>query len=129
MAWKGLQLCGFERHDGLALDLGEQNGCTWLEAFLAIHPKLGLGELARLNQALWSTHPDLAREFSERLFSEYGLRWCERLNDTLRALCATPLEFQDWVDEKAPGVRELAPLLAVPDVRDYALFLRALPTM
>lgn len=127
--WKGLQLCGFERSEGMALDLSEHNGCTWLEAFLACHPLLGLGELARLNHVLETEHPDLAREFNERLYGEFELRWCERLRDTLRALKNTPEEFQNWVDGKAPGVRDLAPLLAVKDVREYAVFLRALATM
>lgn len=129
LAWKGLQLCGFERSEGLALDLFAHNGCTWLEALTACHPSLGLGELARLHACLETSHPELAMQFNEALFAHFGLRWCERLQTTLRALDATPIEFQNWVDEKKPGTRELAPLLAVNDVRMYAAFLRALVSL
>ncbi len=126
MAWKGLLLAGFNRREGMAVDLYAQNGCTWLEAMTACYPTLGLSEMARLWRQVNMSQPTLAQEFGTGLFAEMGLRRCERLEETLRALLATPVEFQTWVDDKKVGARELAPLLALPSVATLAPFLSAL---
>lgn len=127
LAWQGLLLTGFERREGQALDLYKNNRCTWLEAVTACYPELGLAELARLYQGLKLARPELAEEFQVNLFAEYGLRWCDRLNETLQALLLTPLEFQQWSDEKKWGVRDLAPLLVLKDVNTFSVFFSALP--
>lgn len=125
LAWKGLLLTGFERGEGPVLDLSDK--CGFLEAMKTAHPELCLSELGRLHKCLRTHHPELAREFSEGLFAEYDLRWCERLEQTLDVLLQTPLGFQDWVDEKKVSPRELAPLLALTDVFAVTPFLRELP--
>ena len=125
-AWQGILLSGFERREGEALDLFQANGCSWLEAMTACYPSLGLAELARLTAGLRTAHPELKSEYAEGLFAAYGLRWCERLQDTMAALAQTPMEFQEWVDDKKVGARDLAPLLALPAVADFTPFLRAL---
>src|SRR6185437_15229301 len=98
LAWQGLLLTGFERRDGVVLDLWENGHCPFLDALQACHPELGLAELARLFHNLRAARPEMARELSERLFAEYDLRWCERLELTLQTLLATPTGFQNWVD-------------------------------
>lgn len=140
MCWQGLLLAGFDRAplgagvgagltagvDAEALDLWESRRCTWLEALVACHPVLGLGELARLFFQLEKSRPELAREFATSLFAAYGLRSSDRMLETLRRLFECPLKFQNLVDDKKFGVRDLAPLLAVKDVGEIALFLNAL---
>jgi hypothetical protein len=127
LAWQGLLLTGFERTEGQVLDLWENGRCPWLEAVKAAHPELGLGELSRLQARLIQTRPELAKEFNDGLLAEYGLRWCERLQETMQALASTPLEFQNWVDEKGLAARDLSPLLAVGV--DVAPFLMELPRL
>jgi len=112
-------LCGFDRREGTALDLYEQSGANWRESFYACHPRLGLGELSRLLSQIETHHPQLWRESGEALLADYGLRLSERLLDTLRVLSRTPLEFQNWVDEKSVGARELAPLMSLAAVEDW----------
>jgi hypothetical protein len=63
--------------------------------------------------------PELLAENAEGMFAEYDLRWCERLANTLVVLSETPRAFQDWVDEKTVGARELSPLLAAPEPNIY----------
>src|SRR5665213_2964767 len=94
LAWQGLLLTGFDRRDGQALDLFENNRCTWLEAITACYPELGLAELARLHRGLIATRPELAQELVVALYSAYGLRWCDRLEETVNVLLKTPLPFQ-----------------------------------
>jgi hypothetical protein len=129
LAWQGLLLTGFDRRDGQALDLFENGRCTWLEAIKACYPELGLAELARLHRGLQNAKPELAQELTVSLYSAYGLRWCDRLEQTVRALLETPLGFQKWIDEKKWGARDLAPLLALPEVKSVAAFLSALSEM
>ncbi|MGZ3723700.1 MAG: hypothetical protein ACXVA9_12245 [Bdellovibrionales bacterium] len=119
-------MTGFDRREGQALDLFENNRCTWLEAVTACYPTLGLAELARLHSGLVHARPELAQELSASFFQAYGLRWCDRLQETLRALLLTPFEFQTFVDEKKWGARDLAALLALPDVAAISVFLAAL---
>lgn len=125
MSWQGLLLAGFDRTD-TALDLWESRHCTWLEAVTACHPELGLGELTRLYFALEKARPELAKEFASPLFLAYGLRFSDRLLETLQRLHVAPREFQNMVDEKKWGVRDLAPLLAVKDTHEIKPFLLAL---
>lgn len=125
-SWQGLLLSGFSRREGRALDLWKLSACSWLEAVRACYTDLGLGELARLYEGLKIARPTLAQEFREPLFAAYGLRWSERLEETLDVLLHTPLEFQRWIDDKKWGARDLAVLLAVPQMPEFLPFLEAL---
>ncbi len=129
LAWQGMLLTGFDRREGQALDLFANNRCTWLEAVTACYPELGLSELARLHDGLRRARPELAQEFNVSLFQAYGLRWCDRLEGTLRAVLKTPFEFQTMIDEKKWGARDLAALLALPDVAALTQFFSALSEM
>jgi len=129
MAWQGFLLSGFERLDGPVIDLFESSRCTWLDAVTACYPELGLGEIARLHRALHQSRPEMAREFTVTLFAAYGMRWSDRLSETMSALLKTPMVFQKWVDEKKCGVRDLAPLLAYTKIEELAPFFAALPEL
>lgn len=126
LAWKGILLTGFDRSVGDALDLFENSRCTWLEAFTACYPELGLAELSRLYSLLSCAHPSLAQEFQTMLFQAYALRWCDRLTQTVEVIVRTPPEFQALIDDKKWSARDLAPLLAVTDVTTVAPLLSAL---
>ncbi len=125
IAWKGILLHGFDRTSGAALDIGVDSMTNWQEAFVACHPRLGLAELSRLHSCMKAELPELLTE-AAALFQRYGLRWSDRLQQILFVLRQMPLEFQDWVDEKGVGARDLAPLLAVPDLQTIQPHLRNL---
>lgn len=127
VAWRGILLTGFERTSGDVLDLWQNNRCTWVEAFTSVYPSLGLAELARLHRILASDYTILAYEYGESLFSFYGLRWNDRLSQTIKWLGTADREFQDWVDEKKLGARDLAPLTSAPPMNDWLKNLIALP--
>ena len=118
-AWRGVLLCGFERTDGHAVELSADSRYNWVDAFTACHTQLGLGELARLS-------PLLSDENRSAVFEFYGLRWSDRLSETLAWLARAPLQFQNWVDEKKLGARDLAPLLALPEQNAFATTLLGL---
>jgi hypothetical protein len=126
MAWKGQLLTGFERREGRAIDLFVENGCSWIAAVKACYPELGLSELARLIAALEASDATIARQLSTGLCAEYGLRWCERLQATMKVLTGTSEDFQEFVDTKKLSARDLAPLLALADAPAFAPFLSAL---
>ena len=129
MCWKGILLCGFERIGGGVVDLFSTQNCSFKDAFVACHPQLGIGELARLNQKLASHYPDLCHESMEGLLANYQLRWNERLKSTLEKLAQAPTGFQNWLDEKGAGARDVAPLLAVDPISDLKPFLLELPKL
>src|SRR5438128_1306046 len=79
LAWRGHLVCGFERSQGEALELGESN---LVEILKSCHPELGLAEFARLQSRLEKALPDLFREFREPLCSAYQMRWSDRLQQT-----------------------------------------------
>ena len=126
LAWRGILLTGFERREGEAMDLWADGACSWLEAFVACYPELGLAELARVWTQLEQSRPELAQEFRRGFFAEYKMRWSDRLSDVLNVLVTTPPEFQNWVDEKKLGARELSPLLALDKSTEIGELLRAL---
>lgn len=126
ISWKGQLLCGFSRSGGAAVDLFELNGSNFVDALKACQPELGLAEWARLSHRLSALWPDLYMDFREVMFSLYGLKWSDRLDQMLRVLQSTPLTFQNWVDEKKFGLRDLVPLLALPNVREFEPFLSAI---
>lgn len=126
MAWQGELLCAFERQEGQVLDLFSVNGTGLIDAFKALHPELGLGELARFSGRFEKLWPDLYVELREALFSVYGLKWSARLSEVLGVLAATPLVFQNFVDEKKWGTRDLSPLLILKDPRQFDVVLEAL---
>lgn len=125
-AWRGELLSGFGRETGVVIDLFETQRATLVEALKATHPEMNLSEVARFTLALEKTWPELFTEVREPLLLAYGFRWSERLEQTLRALCETPMEFQNWAGEKDLGPRELSVLLALPSSRDFHPFLAAL---
>ena len=127
IAWQNQLLSGFERTGGLAIDVSESSRSGLIASIKACHPELGLSELARLALRLQSWRPDLYLELRSGLATEYGLRWNERLEDSLQMLATTPMVFQDWVDEKKISARDLAPLLALNSTQDFAAFLTAIP--
>ena len=129
ICWQGLLLTGFEREEGQALDLWENRHCTWLDAITACYPQLGLSEVSRLYFALESARPELAREFGGGLFLTYQMRLSDRLLETLRRLNQTQVDFQNMVDAKKWGPRDLAPLMALVSVKNVEVFLRALPEL
>lgn len=117
--WKGIQLAAWDRSQGVAVDLFEMTGASFHDSVFATYPKAGLAELARIYVVLQENFPELLQESAEPLFALYNLRWCERLQMTLKALVKTDPEFQNWVQLKSVGARELSPLLAVPDLKPY----------
>ena len=119
-------ICGFGRVDGECLDLSEKH---FVDLFQACHPELGLGEFSRFMIALEREWPDLFVEWREALCAVYGWRWSDRLYQMLCVVYLCPREFQNFIDEKKMSVRDLAPLLAVEDVRVVADLLRELPRM
>jgi len=129
MAWQGLLLTGFDRRIGEALDLFESSHATFMEAITACYPELHFCELSRLFANLKRARPELAQELTANLFAAYGLRWCERLSDTVNAILQTPVAFQKSVDEKKWGTRDLAPLLALKSPGEITPFLTALSEM
>lgn len=129
MAWNRQILCGFERQTGSVLRMDEKDSGHFVDLWRAIYPELGLGELARASHAIENLWPELWREWREGFFGSYQLRWSDRLDQTLVKLRRTPLEFQNWVDEKKISVRDLSPVLALPDILDLEPLFQALPKM
>jgi hypothetical protein len=123
IAFRGTLVCAFERSGGLAVDLEEG---SLLEVLRACHPQLGLGELSRLYRQLSLHHSEWTREVRENLFDHYGLRWCDRLEQTLMAVVATPLDYQNFTDSKGFSVRDHGPLLSLPEISQFGPFLKAL---
>jgi hypothetical protein len=117
--WKGIQLNAWSRQDEFAIDLFELNGSNFHDSVYAAYPTAGLAELARMHSVLQEYFLALLIDTAEPLFSLYSLRWCERLQMTLKALVQTDRAFQDWVDQKRVGTRELSPLLAVPNIKAF----------
>lgn len=128
-AWKGQLICAFERQTGAVTDLFEAQKSGLLESLHSCHPELGLSELARLARSLSHTWPETYLELREGFFAGYGLRWSERLEQTLAALLQTPAVFQNWVDEKKISPRDLSPLLALTGLTEFNPFLTALPSI
>lgn len=126
IVWKGQLVCGFQRESGEALDLSEKH---FVDLWRACHPSLGLGEFSRFMVALEREWPDLFVEWREALCAIYGLRWSDRLHQMMCVIFLCPREFQTFLDEKKMSARDLAPLLAVEDVRVLADLLRELPRM
>jgi len=124
LAWRGHLVCGFDRTSGSALELSDSENLV--EVIKATYPDLCLSELARLLRAVEVTLPDAGAQFREPLFSAYGLRFSDRLQQTLEILLNTPVSFQNWVDEKKLGVRDLSALLALPVIGDFIPFLKAM---
>lgn len=129
LAWKGQLLTGFSRTAGVAIDLFHVHRAPLLESLKACHKDLGLAEVARLSARLEKVWPETFQELKSGFLQEYGLRAGDRLEQTLKRLARTPPEFQDWVDVKKCGARELAPLLALPAPGEFDPFLRALTSM
>lgn len=123
VAWQGHLVCGFDRAEGLAIDSDDG---SLLELLHACHPQLGFCELARLNARLDNLAVDLESEFHVRFFSLYGLRWCDRLVQTLKMVAQTPLEFQNFANAKDFSVRDFSALLAIPELSLFFPFLTAL---
>ncbi|MGE0526131.1 MAG: hypothetical protein AB7P49_03630 [Bdellovibrionales bacterium] len=126
IAWHGYLLCGFDRKHGMALDIGDDEPATPLaQAVGSCHPKLGLGEQARLYARLERAFPN-GRDVQSELLTHYGLRFSDRLFQSLARLNESPPDFQNLVDEKSWGVRDLSPLLAVPSVAEIHPLLSAI---
>ena len=123
MAWRGQLLCGFERSTGEAVDLGD---AALIPAFVACHPKLGLAEFSRWLNALAQQFPNEHLEWREALAAAFGLRWNVRLSQALQLVLKTPRTFQNWIDDKDLGARDLSPLLALPTLEDFSDFLTAM---
>lgn len=115
VCWKGQLLCGFDRLDGVSVDVSETQNCALHEAIFATYPRLGLGELSRLIRLLRLQDELLFNKVTEPLLAKYSLRWSERLANTFEKLNETPKVFQDWLDDKQCGPRDVASLLAVND--------------
>lgn len=127
-AWQDVLLCGFERERGEAVDLWRYGQIRFTAAFTACHPTLGLGELARLRQLLVQRLPEWSEDAD--LYAFYGFRWSDRLSETLSWLESADRAFQDWVDEKKLGPRDLAPLLTLPSspaLNEFLEIFRTLP--
>jgi hypothetical protein len=125
-AWRGQLLTAFERTQSVVIDLFELRRGTLTECLVSCYPELGLSELARLSANLKTVWPETYQEIREGFFRAYDLKWCERLEETLNALSMTPLKFQEWVDNKKLGGRDLSPLLSLPNVKEFSAFLFAL---
>lgn len=125
-AWRGQLLTGFTRTESVVIDLFELRQGTLIECLLSCYPELGLAELARLSTNLHSVWPETFLDIREGLYRAYGLKWSERLEDTFKVLSQLPLKFQEWVDVKKLGARDLSPLLALDDAKTFTPFLQAL---
>jgi hypothetical protein len=123
LAWQGFLLCGFSRARGEVLELGAS---PLIDVLKAAYPELALGEMARLQQALRTHVPAVADEFGDALLQAYNFRPSDRLQQCFSILLRTPSVFQKWVDEKRLGARDLASLLALDGVENFAVFLTAL---
>lgn len=129
MSWSGQLLCGFERTDGSVVEMDAKDSNHFVDLWRAIYPELGLGEMARATFALQKVWPELWREWRQGFFTSYQMRNSDRLEQTLIRLLRTPLEFQNWVDDKKVSVRDFSPLLALPDVTELTPLFAALPKM
>lgn len=118
VAWRGHLLCGFERMAGEAVELERETSLA--EALKALYAELGLSQIARLMESLTGE----LESWREPVCTAFGLRWSDRLQQTCKSLLKSPREFQNWVDEKKVGARDLAPLLALDDVSPFSLFLK-----
>ncbi len=125
-AWCGQLLTGFQRTESVVIDLFELRRGTLVECLVSCYPELGLAELARLTTNLHNVWPETYLEIRDDLFRAYGLKRSERLDDTLKALAFLPLKFQEWVDVKKLGARDLSPLLALKSPKEFAPFLQAM---
>lgn len=129
VAWDKTLVAGFGRREGLALNLTEKTANHFIDLFQAVHPSLGLAELARLHRALKTNFPEMFKEWKAPLFQIYGYRYSDRLDQLLTALAETPMSFQNLVDDKSLSPRDLSPLLAVENLKDLEKLLNELPQM
>ncbi len=100
VSWQGHLLVAFERLDGEAVELGEQDFWPLLKA---CHPQLGLGQLARLESCCRAAGLPTAE-----LPNTYGLRPQPALFEVFEGLRRHSAQVQDWVDQKQFGFKELA---------------------
>jgi hypothetical protein len=126
-AWQNQLLTGFERVEGNALDLSARGGCSLREVFRSCYSDLQLAELARLVQRWqqWQNsqrQPTLEATELAQLTEGSGWGWSERLRTTLAYIVETPAAFQNWIDDKKVGPRDLSPLLAVETEKLPALY-------
>ncbi|MEY4615334.1 MAG: hypothetical protein RJB66_294 [Pseudomonadota bacterium] len=99
-------LCGFERTEGVAIEL---QTAGLIEAFKAVYPQLGFFELARLSKKFAST-PNLKKD----LWSHYGYHWKENLEVLIDEIVKLPLDTQRWLQQKKLAPQDLAPLRSLP---------------
>lgn len=123
ISWRGFLLSGFDRRSGSAVDVGF---CDLITSVKGCHPDLTLPELGRLVKNLAGLGAELEREAREPMVSAYGLKWCERLEQTLDRLTDTPRNFQNWAGAKRLGARDLDPLMALSRPNEFDGFLNAL---
>lgn len=123
IAWRDHLVCGFERNEGLALSIDDGSFASLVHA---CHPQLHFSELARLNDKLDILSSELSEASRETLFGHYGLRWCDRLSQTLKIVAATPREFQDFADQKDFSIRDFSALLALSELTPFQSFLQSL---
>lgn len=131
ISWRGYLIAGFEHPvteypaEAMAVELPE--GTSIVKALTGIYTELGLGELARLCRALKESSVASTVEQME-LVQAYGLKASDRLTVTLELIAQLPCGFQNWMDEKKLGARELSPLLALSslELQKFETFLNQL---
>lgn len=124
IAWRGHILCGFDsKSEAPALDLAD---ASFVESVKACYSELGLAEFARFAQVLAKNLPEIFRESYVGLAEAYGWRWNDRFLQTIETLASLPKEFQNWVDDKSVGPRDLSSLLSLPTPSEFDPFLLAL---
>lgn len=121
LEWKG---CPYAGHFGLEnkIECVEVSlFCdTFEKALFEAYPSLGLCQLAEL----YGFNSPIEFDY-EKWLSFYNLKWNENLKNLFLLLKKTPKEFQNWVNEKQIGARELFPLKAIQAEKDFE-FLQSL---
>lgn len=106
--FKNELLCGFERQEGMAVDLSAGDLPPSLKA---LYPEISFPELARLTDKV-SNDEILQKE----LWELYGYRYKENLLDVAQQVLKLPLEVQRWLHQKKFGPQDLAPLRSLTEI-------------
>ena len=127
-SWNNYLLCGFHEKEKPASSRiieikNSQNNL--LEILPRIYPQLNLAELARLYYKLerHKDHLDISDLICwKSFFQHYHLHYCEKLKITLKTITQTPLQFQNWIDQKKVTPKDLSSLTSCFQWKNNPLF-------
>jgi hypothetical protein len=111
-AWRGMQLNGFGRGEGEAVQLESE----FAESFFQANPELSLAELARLCAKIVASEV-ITESQLDQLLARYQIKPSSQNKRLLALFSKLPLEFQRWSSSKNCNLGDLVVLLSVTDLQ------------